>query len=554
MEVDAAEAEGAREVRARRLELHREHLHRAVKQAAPVFAARELWAGGDLGGEGPRARWERCLAALGGLEPRQAAAVAAAGERRPGRLLVGVGAAAAAGPCRVPATAFPPVVLDVAQQMEAAKRELLARLLRGGAGDGGAALELKDGRAATLVESSAGRFSAFAAFHYIKEPPADHGVCCEVELCGARVAYLACSVSNQDAAVPVPYAPPHRQLTAATIDRLVVAPAARRLGLGSALLERAGEAFARSGWPVRIRTQSPAAKALFDASPCFALEGRLRPSELRCGVHKNRRRKMYVDLDDGTPAGAGRLSAPPPDAATAGPLDGESVARRLNALLNKITADSAPQLAGRFEAVGSGAAAAARDGTDRRLLRLAAETFASRAKRAPPGLAAVLAAAAADVARGAGPAFGEELRAALAEQHGGCRRALDSAGVGAAAEEFRAFAAAEARRHLAALGAFEGTLVRHGTLDPAEARHRGTAAFEDALAGATGNGTTPFSRTVADVRAESAAELGVTLAPGRGERDFWIYTYGLPVQNPHDKTRWRYAGGKNSAGAFARVE
>ena len=376
-------------------------------------------------------------------------------------------------------------------------------------------------------------------------------------LAGPAWRYLACSVSNQDAAVPVPYAPPHRQLTAATIDRLVVAPAARRLGLGSALLARAGEAFARSGWPVRIRTQSPAAKALFDASPCFALEGRLRPSELKCGVHKSRRRKMYVDLDDGTPAaaavGAGPLSAPPPprDAAAAGPLDGESVTRSLNALLNKITADSAPQLSGRFEAVGSGAV---RDGTDRRLLRLAAETFASRAKRAPPGLAAVLAAAAADVARGAGPAFREELRVALAEQHGGCQRALDSAGAGAAAEEFQAFVATEARRHLAALGAFEGTLVRHGMLDPAEACYRGTAAFEDALAGATGNGTTPFSRTVASVRAESAAELGVTLAPGRGERDFWIYVYKLPVQNPIDGTRWRYAGGKNSAGAFARVE
>ena len=91
-------------------------------------------------------------------------------------------------------------------------------------------------------------------------------------------------------------------------------------------------------------------------------------------------------------------------------------------------------------------------------------------------------------------------------------------------------------------------------LDPAEACYRGTAAFEDALAGATGNGTTPFSRTVASVRAESAAELGVTLAPGRGERDFWIYVYKLPVQNPIDGTRWRYAGGKNSAGAFTRVE
>ena len=74
------------------------------------------------------------------------------------------------------------------------------------------------------------------------------------------------------------------------------------------------------------------------------------------------------------------------------------------------------------------------------------------------------------------------------------------------------------------------------------------AGWPDASAGAA------FSRGVGAVRREAARELGVELAPGRGEREGWAFWFSArDVRDPASGALWAFRGARAPGGPFAQT-
>ena len=63
-----------------------------------------------------------------------------------------------------------------------------------------------------------------------------------------------------------------------------------------------------------------------------------------------------------------------------------------------------------------------------------------------------------------------------------------------------------------------------------------------------------FSRGVADVRQEAARDLGVEMAPGRGQREGWVFWFtGRAVHDPASGALWTFRGARTPGGPFVRT-
>ena len=407
------------------------------------FEARGLW----QKGADPQKLWQRNLrvcTAQAGLEPCSEADGDVLGGTAD-ILAVGMGRGGAVGGC----SPFPPVVLSVKDQMQAAREVVERELFLLGEGYS-SWVPLKGSNLGRLVRSSSQRFKegGYADLHYIRSNPCENGVYFELEVhnegsergtAGEHPAvepagFIALSVYAPGKGVPTPYAPPGRQLACAQIDRLVVLPKWRGHGCFRVLVERACSAFCQHGYPVRIRTSNPHARKVLEGSGLFKYEGQILPGQQKCGVQKRRPRRVYVDLDPSgapSPSSSGRFEEDESVIETqvswgeelerrkfrAGG-DGspsEAALRRLTSILNRITSDSAEKLLGILEVLGRDAAAPGGCETEESTnslcgyLQLLADTVVGHAVRNHgPGTSILLARCAVALARGVSIAQGRE--------------------------------------------------------------------------------------------------------------------------------------------------
>ena len=210
--------------------------------------------------------------------------------------------------------AFPPVVLSVVQQLKVLRAEVDASLSRlppawlrpradcGEPGDGSAAAVRVE-----LVPSTAARYAegGYSQHHYVPELPSAHAAAYELRLVPAddgdadadadadtRVGYISIlAEGSQEPTRLFPTAVAHRELCAAQVERLVVLPPWRGRGAKEVLLRACG-GFARSGYPVRVKTRSEAVQAVFMRCSLLAYEGHRAAGTTRCGVHAGGRRPM----------------------------------------------------------------------------------------------------------------------------------------------------------------------------------------------------------------------------------------------------------------------
>ena len=409
------------------------------------FEARGLW----QKGADPQKMWQRNLrlcTAQAGLEPCSEANGDVLGGAAD-ILALGTGRGGAVGGC----LPFPPVVLSVKDQMQAAREVVERDLFLLGEGYS-SWVPLKGSHLGRLVRSSSQRFKegGYADLHYIRSNPCENGVYFELEVqnedldtergsAGEHPAiepagFIALSVYAPGKGVPTPYAPPGRQLACAQIDRLVVLPKWRGHGCFRVLVERTCSAFCQHGYPVRIRTSNPHAREVLEGCGLFKYEGRILPGQQKCGVQKRRPRRIYVDLDPSgapSPSSSGRLEEDESGVENQGSWGeelerrrfrasgsgspSEAALRRLTSILNRITSDSAEKLLGILENLGRDAAAP--EGCDTEgsansmcgYLQLLADTVVGHAVRNHgPGTSILLARCAMALARGVSVEQGRE--------------------------------------------------------------------------------------------------------------------------------------------------